>query len=120
MSKAGELPVAPVDHRGELHEERPEHGRPAAIDRKEGGPRQCDQKADHGDLRGRDPCAREPRRDRYRQPPVEMRRDIPVRRFLPQRLEQAAARLTEACRCIDIDPELAGHVDGLHLSAFGQ
>ena len=81
MSKAGNLPLAPVDHRGELHEER---------------------------------------RDRHGQPPVEIRRDIPVRAVLPRGLEQVAARLSEARRCIDIDPELAGDVDGLHLSAFGE
>ena len=120
MFQAGHLPVAPVDHRGELHEKRRDHGRPAAIDREESRPHQRDQKADHGDLRGRDRRAREPRRDRHGQPPIEMRRDIPIRAVLPQGLEQAAARLPEARRCIDIDPELAGDVNGLHLSAVDE
>ena len=88
MAKAGELPVASVDHRGELHEERADHRRPVATDREAGGPHQGDQKADHGNLRGRDPCAREPRRDRHGQPPVEMRRDIPVRARVCVRLSR--------------------------------
>ena len=120
MAKTGELPVASVDHRGELHEERADHRRPVATDREAGGPHQGGQKADHGNLRGRDPCAREPRRNRHGQPPVEMRRDIPVCARLPEGLEQAAARFPEGLWGVDIDPGLSRDVDGLHLSIVGQ
>ena len=123
MAKAGELPVASVDHRGELHEERADHRRPVATystAKQACAPHQGDQKTDHGNLRGRDPCAREPRRDRHGQPPVEMRCDIPVGARLPEGLEQAASRFPEGLWGVDIDPGLSRDVDGLHLSIVGQ